>query len=163
MNTILELSAAIRKRQISPVELTRKCLDRIRKKNPVLNAFIFVTEDLAMDQARQAEQEIVRGQWRGPIHGIPIGLKDLIDTADIPTTAASKLYKDRIAIQNADVVNKLNAAGAVLLGKQNLHEFAYGGSSMISAFGEGRNAWNPNHITGGSSGGSATAVAAGLG
>ena len=103
------------------------------------------------------------GRWRGPLHGIPIGLKDLIDTAGIPTTAASELYKHRIPIQDAEVVQKLGEAGAVLLGKQNLHEFAYGGSSMISCFGEVRNPWNPAHIAGGSSGGSAAAVAAGIG
>jgi Asp-tRNA(Asn)/Glu-tRNA(Gln) amidotransferase A subunit family amidase len=163
MNTILELSASIRKRQLSPVELTRACLKRIEKLNPVLNAFILMTADRAIEQARRAEEEIASGKWRGSLHGIPIGLKDLIDTAGIPTTAASELYKHRIPIQNAEVVDRLEVAGAVLIGKQNLHEFAYGGSSMISCFGEVRNAWNVEHITGGSSGGSATAVAAGLG
>jgi aspartyl-tRNA(Asn)/glutamyl-tRNA(Gln) amidotransferase subunit A len=163
MNTILELSAAIRKRQLSPVELTLQCLERIEKINPALNAFILVTEGLAIEQARRAEQEIAGGHWRGPLHGIPVGLKDLIDTAGIPTTAASNLYKDRITIQSAEVVRKLEAAGAVLIGKQNLHEFAYGGSSMISAFGEVHNRWNLDAIAGGSSGGSAAAVAAGLG
>ena len=163
MNTILELSTALRKRQLSPVELTRQCLERIEKTNPTLNAFILVTADLAIEQASRAEDEIASGKWRGPLHGIPIGLKDLIDTAGIPTTAASELYKHRITIQNAEVVNRLEVAGAVLIGKQNLHEFAYGGSSMISCFGEASNAWNVQHITGGSSGGSATAVAAELG
>lgn len=163
MNTIFELSAAIRKRQISPLELTRECLERIRKTNPALNTFILVTEDLAIAQARQAEHEIAGGRWRGPLHGIPIGLKDLIDTTGIATTAASELYKHRVPIQNADVVEKLDAAGAVLIGKQNLHEFAYGGSSMVSAFGEVRNAWSVECIAGGSSGGSASAVAAGMG
>jgi aspartyl-tRNA(Asn)/glutamyl-tRNA(Gln) amidotransferase subunit A len=163
MNTILELSTALRKRQLSPVELTRRCLERIEKTNPTLNAFILVTADLAIEQASRAEDEIASGKWRGPLHGIPIGLKDLIDTAGIPTTAASELYKHRIAIHNAEVVNRLAGAGAILIGKQNLHEFAYGGSSMISCFGEARNAWNVQDITGGSSGGSATAVAAGLG
>jgi Asp-tRNA(Asn)/Glu-tRNA(Gln) amidotransferase A subunit family amidase len=163
MNTILELSAALRKRQLSPVELTRECLKRIEKLNPALNAFILVTADLAIEQARRAEDEIARGSWRGPLHGIPIGLKDLIATAGIPTTAASEKSKHRVAILNAQVVKKLDKAGVVLLGKQNLHEFAYGGSSMISCFGEVHNAWNVENIAGGSSGGSATAVAAGLG
>ena len=163
MNTIFELSAALRKRQVSPIELTRDCLERIEKVNPALNAFILVTAKRAMEQAQHAEDEIAQGKWRGPLHGIPIGLKDLIDTAGIPTTAASELYKHRTPIQNAEVVDRLEAAGAVLIGKQNLHEFAYGGSSMISSFGEVRNAWNIEHISGGSSGGSATAVAAGLG
>lgn len=163
MDTIFELSEALRKHQVSPLELTSTCLARIEKLNPALNAYILVTADFALRQARQAEAEIVNGNWRGPLHGIPIGLKDLIDTAGIPTTAASELYKHRIPIQSAEVVKKLEAAGAVLLGKQNLHEFAYGGSSMISYFGEVRNPWNVLNITGGSSGGSASAVAAGLG
>jgi Asp-tRNA(Asn)/Glu-tRNA(Gln) amidotransferase A subunit family amidase len=163
MDTIFELSEALRKRQVSPLELTSTCLAGIEKLNPALNAYILVTADVALRQARQAEAEIVNGNWRGPLHGIPIGLKDLIDTAGIPTTAASELYKHRIPIQSAEVVKKLEVAGAVLLGKQNLHEFAYGGSSMISFFGEVRNPWNVLNITGGSSGGSASAVAAGLG
>ena len=163
MNTILELSAALRKRQLSPVELTRECLKRIERLNPALNAFILVTAELAMQQAQRAEDEIAHGKWRGPLHGIPVGMKDLIDTAGVPTTAASELYKHRIPIQNAEAVGRLEAAGAVLIGKQNLHEFAYGGSSMISCFGEVHNAWNFEHIAGGSSGGSASAIAAGLG
>jgi Asp-tRNA(Asn)/Glu-tRNA(Gln) amidotransferase A subunit family amidase len=163
MDTILELSNALRKGQVSPVELTRNCLERIEKLNPVLNAYILVTADSAIEQAKRAEKEIAHGNWRGPLHGIPIGLKDLIDVAGVPTTAASELYKHRIAIQDAPVVQKLEAAGAVLLGKQNLHESAYGGSSMISCFGEVRNPWDVERISGGSSGGSASAVAAGLG
>ena len=163
MTTILELSEALRGRRISPVELTRECLSRIEQFNPTLNAFITVTTDVALQQARRAEEELLRGDWRGPLHGIPIGLKDLIDTAGIPTTAASELYKHRIPIHSAEVVLKLEQAGAVLLGKQNLHEFAYGGSSLISCFGEVHNPWRPAHITGGSSGGSAAAVAVGMG
>jgi aspartyl-tRNA(Asn)/glutamyl-tRNA(Gln) amidotransferase subunit A len=153
----------LRQGSVSPVELTADCLARVEKLNPKLNAFITVTAESALAQARQAEGEIRRGDWRGPLHGIPIALKDLIDTAGVPTTAASLLFKDRVPTEDAEVVRRLKAAGAVLLGKQNLHEFAYGGSSMISAYGEVRNAWNSEHIAGGSSGGSATAVAAGLG
>ncbi|HST11783.1 MAG TPA: amidase [Terriglobales bacterium] len=145
------------------MELTRACLKKIEDLNPMLNAFITVTADLALAQAHTAEAEILRGNWRGPLHGVPIGLKDLIDTAGIPTTAASELYKTRIPTQSAEVVLKLERAGAILIGKQNLHEFAYGGSSMISAFGEVHNPTNPDHIAGGSSGGSAAAVSAGLG
>jgi len=163
LTTILELSEALRERRLSPVELTRECLARIERFNPTLNAFIAVTADTALQQARRAEEEIQRGDWRGPLHGIPLGLKDLIDTAGIPTTAASELYKHRIPMHSAEVVLKLEHAGAVFLGKQNLHEFAYGGSSMISCFGEVRNPWRPAHITGGSSGGSAAAVAVGMG
>jgi aspartyl-tRNA(Asn)/glutamyl-tRNA(Gln) amidotransferase subunit A len=161
--SILEVSQQLRDRQLSPVGLAKDCLARIEKLNPILNAFITVTADSALEQARQAEAEIQRGQWRGPLHGVPIGLKDLLDTAGIRTTAASALFKDRIPAQDAEVVRRLRNAGAVFLGKQNLHEFAYGGSSMISYYGDVHNPWDPAHITGGSSGGSAAAVAAGLG
>ena len=162
-NSILEAAALLRSKSVSPVELTRDCLARMEKLNPALNAFITVTSDLALAEARQAETEILRGEWRGPLHGIPIGLKDLIDTAGIRTTAASAVFQDRVPEDDATVVSQLKAAGAVLLGKQNLHEFAYGGSSVISHFGVVRNPWNLEHIAGGSSGGSAAAVAAGLG
>ena len=161
--SIRQISELLRKGSLSPVELTEDCLARIEKLNPRLNAFITVTADSARAQARTAEAEIRRGNWRGPLHGIPLALKDLIDTAGVRTTAASSLFKDRIPAEDAEVVRRLREAGAVLLGKQNLHEFAYGGSSMVSYFGEVRNAWNSEHIAGGSSGGSATAVAAGLG
>ncbi|HXZ39437.1 MAG TPA: amidase [Terriglobales bacterium] len=161
--SILELSRPLRKGEISPVELTRDCLAKIEKLNPALNSFITVTADLALAQAREAEAEIRRGDWRGPLHGVPIALKDLIDTAGIRTTAASALFKDRIPAEDAEVVRRLKNAGAVFLGKQNLHEFAYGGSSVISYFGEVRNPWDTEFISGGSSGGSAAAVAAGMG
>ncbi len=165
--TIHELSPRISDREISPVELTRDCLARIDELNPTLNAFITVTADSALDQARRAEQEIFRGDYRGPLHGIPIGLKDIIDTAGVRTTAASALFStppnDRIPDEDAEVVRRLRAAGAIILGTQNLHEFAYGGSSMIGSFGEIHNPWNAERITGGSSGGSAASVAAGLG
>ncbi len=162
LNTIVEASQALRNREISPVELTKNCLTQIEKLNPVLNAFITVTPESALNEARAAEQEIQRGEWRGPLHGIPLGLKDIIDTAGVRTTAASALFKDRLPSEDAEVVLRLRRAGAVFLGKQNLHEFAYGGSSLISHFGEVRNPWNTAHIAGGSSGGSAAAVAAGL-
>ncbi len=162
LEPISKVAELLRKRKISPLDLTNDCLARIEKLNPALNAFITVTADSAIAQARQAEKEIQGGDWRGPLHGIPIGLKDLIDTAGIRTTAASALYKDRIPEHDAAVVGLLKNAGAVLLGKQNMHEFAYGGSSVISHYGPVRNAWNSEHIAGGSSGGSATAVAAGL-
>jgi aspartyl-tRNA(Asn)/glutamyl-tRNA(Gln) amidotransferase subunit A len=160
--SILEVSAMLRKREVSPVELTQQCLAQIEKLNPVLNAFIAVTADSALAQARDAESEILKGNWRDPLHGIPLALKDLIDVAGVRTTAASAVFKDRIATEDSEVVRRLRAAGAVLLGKQNLHECAYGGSSLISYFGEIHNPWDPAHITGGSSGGSAAAVAAGL-
>jgi Asp-tRNA(Asn)/Glu-tRNA(Gln) amidotransferase A subunit family amidase len=159
---ILEIAEQVRQRAISPVELAKQCLARIEQLNPALNAFITVTSDSALAEAGAAETEIRDGNWRGPLHGIPIALKDLIDTGGVPTTAASAQYKNRIPATDADVVSRLKRAGAVLLGKQNLHEFAYGGSSVISHFGPVHNAWHPDHIAGGSSGGSATAVAAGL-
>ncbi len=162
MQSIREASVLLRSGKVSPVELTRECLTRIEKLNPVLNAFITITADSAMAEARRAETEITRGEWRGPLHGIPLALKDLIDTASIRTTAASAVFKDRVPTEDAEVAHRLKQAGAILLGKQNLHEFAYGGSSLVSYFGDVHNAWNPEHIAGGSSGGSATAVAAGM-
>ena len=116
----------------------------------------------ALAEARRAEAEILRGEWRGPLHGVPVALKDLIDTAGVRTTAASALYKDRVPDQDAEVVRRLRQAGAVILGKNNLHEFAYGGSSLVSYFGDVHNPWDVGRIAGGSSGGSAAAVVAGL-
>jgi Asp-tRNA(Asn)/Glu-tRNA(Gln) amidotransferase A subunit family amidase len=161
--TICELSRKIRDRSISPVELTHHCLVLIEKLNPALNAYITVTAESALERARVAEREIYRGAYLGPLHGIPIGLKDILDTAGVRTTAASALYKDRIPTEDAEVVRRLRCAGAIILGKQNLHEFAYGGSSMISFFGEVHNPWNTKRVAGGSSGGSAASVAAALG
>jgi len=163
LTSIVETSDLLRKGKLSPVELTKNCLAQIEELNPTLNAFITVTAELALTQARAAEAEILRGRWRGPLHGIPLAVKDLIDTAGIRTTAASAVFKDRVPAEDADVVRRLKNAGAVLLGKQNLHECAYGGSSMISYYGEVHNPWDPARIAGGSSGGSAASVAAGLG
>lgn len=159
---IEDAAQAIRDRRLSPVELTQSCLERIERLNPILNAFISVTADSALEQARAAEAEIQAGHWRGPLHGIPLALKDLIDTAGVPTTAASAVYQDRVPTEDADVVRRLKSCGAVLLGKLNLHEFAYGGTCVPSHYGPVRNPWNPNRIAGGSSGGSGVAVAAGL-
>jgi aspartyl-tRNA(Asn)/glutamyl-tRNA(Gln) amidotransferase subunit A len=105
---------------------------------------------------------VTQGKWRGPLHGVPIALKDLFDTAGVRTTAGSALFRDRIPTEDAEVVRRLKAAGAVLLGKTNMHEFAYGGSSIVSYFGAVHNPWEPSHIAGGSSGGSAAALAAEL-
>ncbi len=160
--SIAESGKLLRNREVSSLELTEKCLARIEEFNPALNAFITITADSALAQAREADTEIQRGNWRGPLHGIPLGLKDLIDTAGIRTTAASARFKDRIPTEDAEVVSQLKGAGAVLLGKQNMHEFAYGGSSLVSYYGDVHNPWNTAHIAGGSSGGSAAAVAAGL-
>jgi len=160
--TISELAPRLRRREISPVEITRACLQRIEELNPALNAFITVMMDSALSDAQKAEAEILRGEWRGPLHGIPIALKDLIDTAGVRTTAASAAHKDRIPSEDADVVRRLRIAGAVIVGKNNLHELAYGGSSLVSYFGEVRNPRDLGKIAGGSSGGSAAAVVAGL-
>jgi aspartyl-tRNA(Asn)/glutamyl-tRNA(Gln) amidotransferase subunit A len=159
---ILELGRLLRQKEISSVEVTRECLLRIEKLNPVLNAFITVTAESALAQARAADDEIAQGLWRGPLHGIPIALKDLIDTAGTRTTAGSALYKDRIPTEDAEVLRRLREAGAVIVGKNNLHEFAYGGSSLVSYFGDVHNPWDLGRIAGGSSGGSAAAVVASL-
>ena len=157
-----EASELVRNKKVSPVELTHECLSRIERLNPKLNAFITVTADSALAEARQAEAEIQRDGWRGPLHGIPIALKDLVDTAGVRTTGASGVFKDRVPAEDAEIVRRLKAAGAVFLGKLNLHEFAYGGSSAISYFGPVHNPWNLDYSPGGSSGGSAAAVAAQL-
>src|SRR6478609_3252419 len=112
-----EAADLIRRRKVSPVELTKSCLARIERLNRRLNCFITVTEDTALAQAREAESEVQRGRWRGPLHGIPVALKDLFDTAGVKTTAGSALFKDRIPTEDAEVVRRLKGAGAVLLGK----------------------------------------------
>lgn len=160
--SLREAGNLVRSKVISPVELTRACLERIERLNPALNAFITVTAEQAMTQARAAEAEVRRGRWRGPLHGIPIGLKDNIDTSGVRTTLASAIFKDRVPTADAEVVRRLKAAGAVLLGKQNLHEVAFGTTTAVSYFGPVHNPWQLDRIAGGSSGGSAAAVAAGL-
>jgi aspartyl-tRNA(Asn)/glutamyl-tRNA(Gln) amidotransferase subunit A len=160
--SLTEAAQLVRAKKISPVELTEECLRRIERLNAKLNAFITVTAESALQQAREAEAEIQKGNWRGQLHGIPIALKDLFDTAGVRTTAASAVFKDRIPDEDAEVVRRLKRAGAVLLGKLNMHEFAFGGSSVISSYGPVHNPWSPDYMTGGSSGGSAAAVAAGL-
>ena len=162
ITTISELSQPLRRREISPVEIAGACLDRIEKLSPALNAFITVTRESALENARAAETEIARGEWRGPLHGIPLALKDLVDTAGVRTTSASALHQDRVPERDAEVVRRLRHAGAVIVGKNNLHEFAYGGSSLVSCFGDVHNPWDVERLAGGSSGGSAAAVAAGL-
>src|ERR1044071_7455874 len=160
--SLSEASRLIRDKKISPVELTQRCLNRIERLNPKLNAFITVTAEAALAQAREAEAEIQRGHWRGPLHGIPIALKDLFDTAGVRTTAASGLFKDRVPTQDAEIVRRLKSVGAVLMGKLNMHEFAYGGSSVISYYAPVHNPWLLDYMAGGSSSGSAAAMAAGL-
>jgi len=159
---LYEAAQLVQAKKVSPVELTKECLGRLEKLNPKLNAFITVTAESALAEARAAEAEIQRGRWKGPLHGIPIALKDLVDTAGVRTTAASGLFQSRVPDRDAEVVRRLKAAGAVLLGKLNMQEFAYGGSSVISYFGPVRNPWGSDYCVGGSSAGSAAAVAGGL-
>lgn len=160
--SIAEAAKLLRARQLSPVELVDATLDRIAALNPSLNAFITVIADRARHQARIAEREIARGRWMGPLHGIPISLKDNIWTRGVRTTAGSKILTDFVPSTAADVATGLERAGAVLLGKTNLHEFAYGITSNNPHFGPVRNPWDSGRIPGGSSGGSAAAVAAGM-
>lgn len=162
LSTISEVASRVRRREISPVEVTRESLARIERLNPALNAFITVMAESALAEARQAEAEIARGEWRGPLHGIPLALKDLIDTGGVRTTSASALHEKRIPVEDAEVTRKLRQAGAIIVGKNNLHEFAYGGSSLVSYFGDVHNPWEVGRVAGGSSGGSAAAVVAGM-
>jgi len=158
--SLVEASDLLRRRIISSTELTSAYLERIERLQPLVNAYISVTANLALQQARQMDQEMDNGQWRGPLHGIPIGLKDNIDTAGILTTAASTLLRNRVPEVDAPIYTRLQEAGCVLLGKLNMHEFAWGGTSAITHFGPVHNPWNLEHIPGGSSGGSAAAMAA---
>jgi len=161
--TIARIAPLIRRKQISPVELTECFLERIKRLQPKLNAFITVTADLARKQARQAEREILRGRYRGPLQGIPLSLKDLFYTAGTRTTAGSKILRNFVPGENAVVVERLFDAGAVLLGKTNLHEFAYGVTNNNPHYGPVHNPWDLERVSGGSSGGSAVAVSAALG
>jgi aspartyl-tRNA(Asn)/glutamyl-tRNA(Gln) amidotransferase subunit A len=161
-STLKQASDLIRRREVSPIELTEACLKRIDTYNPSLNAFITITRDQALAAAREMDTEIKKGKWRGPLHGIPIALKDNIDTAGIRTTAASGVFRDRVPAEDAEVVTRLKKAGAILLGKLNLHEFALGGTSAVTYFGPVHNPWALDHHPGGSSGGSGAAIAADL-
>src|SRR5438309_97936 len=166
--SIEEIGRLFRKRKLSPVEVTKLMLARIELVNPKLNAYITVTAELALAQAKKAESELFvppgrKGHRdRGPLHGIPVSLKDNIYTRGIRTTAGSRILKDFIPKEDAAVVRQLREAGAVLLGKANMHEFAYGVTSNNPHYGPVRNPWDLARIPGGSSGGSAAAVAAGL-
>jgi aspartyl-tRNA(Asn)/glutamyl-tRNA(Gln) amidotransferase subunit A len=160
--SIAEAARLIRQKKISPVELTDLMLERIAALNPKLNAYLTVCYQPARQQARDAEREIMRGRYRGPLHGIPIALKDNIHTQGIRTTAGSKILGHFVPQEDAEVVSRLKEAGAVLLGKTNLHEFAYGVTSENPHYGPVLNPWDVARIAGGSSGGSAAALAAGL-
>jgi aspartyl-tRNA(Asn)/glutamyl-tRNA(Gln) amidotransferase subunit A len=159
--TIREASELIRRRELSPVELTRAFLDRIEATDDRLHSFITLLTDGALEQARTAEAEIIAGGYKGPLHGIPIALKDLYDTAGIRTTSGSRVDTARVPTEDATTTARLKAAGTVLLGKLAMHEFALGGPDWTTGFEPARNPWNLDHITGGSSSGSGSAVASG--
>jgi len=160
--TIETLSGLLAKKKISPVELTKLYLARIERLNPKLNAFLTVAAESALGEARRAETELLRGKRRGAVQGIPVALKDNIATRNLRTTMGSTILRDFVPREDATVVRKLRQAGAIVLGKTNLHEFAYGVTSENPHYGAVRNPWNAERIAGGSSGGSAVAVAAGL-
>lgn len=160
--TIAEAGELIRNGSLSPVELTRAFLERIDALDDTLQCYITVLREEAMAEARQAETEILRGDYRGPMHGIPIALKDLYDTEGTLTTASSRVMAERIPAEDATVTARLRAAGAVLLGKLAMHEFALGGPDPTNGFPLARNPWNLEHIPGGSSSGSGAGIAAGL-
>jgi aspartyl-tRNA(Asn)/glutamyl-tRNA(Gln) amidotransferase subunit A len=160
--TIREAARSIRARKVSCTELTAGCLDQIAKLNPGLNAFITMTRDSALSRARELDRELAQGIDHGPLHGIPIAHKDLMSTKGIRTTSGSKIFADFVPDTDAAVVEKLAEAGAVTVGKAGLHELAYGITSDNPHFGTIRNPRDPEHSPGGSSGGSAVAVATGL-
>jgi aspartyl-tRNA(Asn)/glutamyl-tRNA(Gln) amidotransferase subunit A len=160
---IAELGPRLRRRELSPVELVESVLQRIERLNPRLNAYITVTAERARADARVAEREIADGRYRGPLHGIPYSLKDLYLTREIRTTGGSRILRDYIPDDDSTVALRLRQAGAILLGKNNMHEFAYGTTTINPHYGATRNPWSLDRIAAGSSGGSAAAVAAGLG
>ena len=160
--TIAEASTLIAARKLSPVDYVRALIARIQAIDPQLHAFVTVTPELAIEQAIQAEARIMAGNYRGPLDGMPFGLKDIYDTAGILTAAQSNVTRQRVPLANAEVVDRMTAAGAVLLGKLATHEFAHGGPAFDAPWPPARNPWNPEHFSGGSSSGSGVAVAAGL-
>jgi aspartyl-tRNA(Asn)/glutamyl-tRNA(Gln) amidotransferase subunit A len=160
--SLVELADLVRRREVSPVEVTRAALDRIERYDGALRTFIVVTADQALDDARRAEAEIAAGAYRGPLHGVPLAAKDLYDVRGVPTTAGSAILRDYVPAEDSAAVAAWRAAGAVLLGKNTLHEFAFGGTSVNQHTGTPRNPWDPARMCGGSSGGSAAAVAAGF-
>jgi aspartyl-tRNA(Asn)/glutamyl-tRNA(Gln) amidotransferase subunit A len=160
--TIAEASALISKRELSPVELVQSRLERIERLDGKLNSFIRVLSEEALAAARSAEAEIVAGRWRGPLHGIPIGLKDIYETKGVPTTGHSKVMIDHVPRQDATSVRLLTEAGAIVVGKLATHEFAFGGPSFDLPWPPARNPWDTSRFTGGSSSGTGAAVAAGL-
>ena len=159
---IATIHKRLRAQELSPVEVVNACHERIEQLNPKLNAFITVLADQALEQARVAEAEIKAAKWRGPLHGIPVGIKDFYDTAGIKTTAAFERFKDRVPRKDAVGVLKLKEAGAIIIGKTNMHLLGMGTTGLDSSFGPVGNPWNAEYIPGGSSAGSAAAVASGM-
>ena len=160
--TIAELARALQARETSAEIVTRACLARIEERNPAVNAFITVLADQAIAAAVEADREIAQGRHRGPLHGVPISLKDLIDVEGLPTTAASRVRAGHVAARDAVTAARLRHAGAIIVGKTNLHEFAFGTTNEDSAFGPVRHPLDPGRSAGGSSGGSAASVADGM-
>lgn len=160
--TIAGAARALRERRLSPVDLLEACLERVRAWDPALNAFVLLTEAHARADAERAHREIAAGQWRGPLHGVPYGLKDIIDTEGIRTTCHSRLLMDNVPARDAHVTALLREAGGVLLGKMATHEFATGGPAFDLPFPPARNPWDRTCFTGGSSSGSGAAVASGM-
>jgi aspartyl-tRNA(Asn)/glutamyl-tRNA(Gln) amidotransferase subunit A len=160
--TVAEAAELLRAKKLSPVEYAKALLDRIETHDSEVNAFLRVTPELALEDARRAEAELMRGDWRGPFHGVPYGLKDIVDYAGLPTTAHSKILQDNLAATDAVVTQKLRAAGGVFMGKLSTHEFAIGGPSFDLPWPPARNPWNRDHFCGGSSSGAGVATAAGF-
>ena len=160
--TIDDFARKVRSKETTAVAVLDQCLERIRAENPRLNAFILVTADEARRQARRADEELAAGEDRGPLHGVPISIKDLFDVIDTPTTAASRVRDGHVASSDATVITRLRRAGAVLIGKTNLHEFAFGTTNEDSGYGPARHPLDPTRTPGGSSGGSAASLAAGM-
>jgi aspartyl-tRNA(Asn)/glutamyl-tRNA(Gln) amidotransferase subunit A len=160
--SITTIQKHVRMQKVSPVDVVNACLKRIEQLNPRLNAFITVLAEQALEQARVAQAEIKAAKWRGPLHGIPVGIKDFYDTAGIKTTAGFDLFKDRVPGKDAVGVAKLKEAGAIIIGKMNMHRLGMGTTGIDSYYGPVRNPWNAEHIPGGSSAGSAAAVASGM-
>jgi aspartyl-tRNA(Asn)/glutamyl-tRNA(Gln) amidotransferase subunit A len=158
-----DLARQIESRKVSSTEAVEAALARLDRLNGQLNAFITVAHEQAREAARRADQELVQGRYRGPLHGVPVSVKDLFFTAGLRTTGGSRIVADWVPDEDATLVARLKAAGAVILGKTNLDEFGHGGTSTLSHFGPVRNPWNLERIAGGSSGGSTAAVAAGIG
>ena len=160
--SIHEAAKLLRDKALSPVEYAKALIERIERHDAKVHAFVRFTPELALRDARVAEAEIMRGAWRGPLHGVPFGLKDLLDYTGLPTTAQSKILQDNVALTDAVVTQRFRAAGAVFMGKLALHEFATGGPSFDVPWPPARNPWNLDHFCGGSSSGSGAAVAAGF-